>query len=213
MRGDLSVIIPVRDGEASVAAAVRSVADRADGLREIIVVDDQSADASGDAARAASPHVRVIAGRGRGPAAARNDGIRAARGRLVGFCDADDLWTAGSPDPRRVLLAQDPMGVALGRAQVARDGVALSDPATLTVFAAILVARELALAHPLAEELTRGEDLEWFLRVQDAGVVVHRTQEVVMTYRRSAGSLSADSFAGLFAGLRKTIERRGASAA
>jgi len=211
--GDLSVIIPVRDGAATIAAAVESTAAHADGLAEIIVVDDGSVDASAAVARAASPLARVIAGRGLGPAAARNDGVRAARGELVGFCDADDLWLAGSPDPRRAALTDDPTCVALGRAQVERDGVPVGVPATVTLFGAVLARRELLLAHPLAEELMRGEDVEWFLRVQDAGVPLHRSSAVVMAYRRRPGSLSHDSSAGLLAGLRNAIERRGAGAA
>ena len=63
---------------------------------ELILVDDASTDGSRDLARALAagdPRIRLIerAANG-GAAAARNDGIRAARGRLIAFLDADDRW-------------------------------------------------------------------------------------------------------------------------
>ena len=61
---------------------------------EIVVVDDGSSDAT--AAIAAGfqhdPRVRLVRQRNRGLAGARNSGIAAATGDLIGFCDADDLW-------------------------------------------------------------------------------------------------------------------------
>ena len=63
---------------------------------EQILVNDGSTDASPeliDAAAAEDPRFRSMHTSGReGPSAARNLGLKAARGRFVAFLDADDLW-------------------------------------------------------------------------------------------------------------------------
>jgi glycosyltransferase involved in cell wall biosynthesis len=61
---------------------------------EIIIVDDGSNDATHEIARSFThnPRVRLINQRNRGLAGARNSGIAAAEGELIGFCDSDDIW-------------------------------------------------------------------------------------------------------------------------
>ena len=61
---------------------------------EIIIVDDGSNDATPEIARSFThnPQVRLISQRNRGLAGARNTGIAAATGELIGFCDSDDIW-------------------------------------------------------------------------------------------------------------------------
>ena len=65
---------------------------------EMLIVDDGSTDGSRALAErlaAGEPRIRLLGWAGnRGAAAARNAGIRAARGRFVAFLDADDRWRA-----------------------------------------------------------------------------------------------------------------------
>lgn len=86
----LSVIIPVRNGADVLVdslAAVRASDFPADEF-ELIVVDDGSTDGSADvAARFADTVERLSSGQG--PAAARNQGARRARGTYLVFIDAD----------------------------------------------------------------------------------------------------------------------------
>jgi glycosyltransferase involved in cell wall biosynthesis len=92
----VSVVTPVFNAAATLAATVASV--RAQSLAdwELLLVDDASTDGSLGLARAlaaADPRIRVLAREANGgAAAARNAAIRAARGRLVAFLDADDRW-------------------------------------------------------------------------------------------------------------------------
>lgn len=205
---DLSVVVPVRDGEATLGASLASILERADGLLEVIVVDDGSRDASAAIAEALGPPVRVLRQAGAGPAAARNAGVAAARGRLVGFLDADDLWLAGTPDPRRALLDAEPGAIAVGLVEVESGGRRATGP--LHVYGAALLARSTFDAiGGLDERLVRGEDdVEWYLRARDAGVPVLTAEATVLRYVRRPGSLTPDTGAGLLRGLHATIARR-----
>jgi glycosyltransferase involved in cell wall biosynthesis len=83
-----SIIIPVYNGAATLAACLESVyaSDFTDW--ELIVVDDGSTDQSADIARLYG--ALLLSNNGRwGPAAARNLGAGAARGRYLFFTDAD----------------------------------------------------------------------------------------------------------------------------
>lgn len=63
---------------------------------EVIIVDDGSQDGTAAVLAAATPDVRVVRSeRSRGPAAARNEGWRAARAPLVAFTDDDCQVTDG----------------------------------------------------------------------------------------------------------------------
>ena len=96
-RARVSIVVPVRDGERYLAAALRSLLEQTRPPDELIVVDDGSRD--GSAAIAEALGVRVLRRPPEGVAAARNAGARAASGALLGFLDADDL-----ADRRRLAL-------------------------------------------------------------------------------------------------------------
>jgi glycosyltransferase involved in cell wall biosynthesis len=90
---EISVLLPVRDGEATLRGALESTLASVGPSFELICVDDGSRDGTAallaDFARR-DPRVRVLSRPARGIAAALNDGLAAARGRLVARMDADD---------------------------------------------------------------------------------------------------------------------------
>lgn len=112
----VSVIIPAFQCATVLPVAIASVFAQTYLSWEIIVVDDHSPDdiAASLATWLGDPRVRLIRQHiNQGPTAARNAGIRAARGRFVAFLDADDAW---HPDKLRrqmdaVLAQPDPEGV------------------------------------------------------------------------------------------------------
>ena len=89
-----SIIVPAYNAAATLLQTLDSLLNQTFRDMEIIVVDDGSTDATRRIAEAycADPRMRVVRQPNRGPAAARNSGIAVARGRYVGFCDADDTW-------------------------------------------------------------------------------------------------------------------------
>src|SRR5579871_1893267 len=100
-----SVIIPVYNAEAFLAQAVESVRRQTVKPLEIIVVDDGSTDNSAQVA--ARLDVHYIYQPNRGPAAARNRALTAARGQFIAFLDADDLWPDNKLAMQTEILTQD----------------------------------------------------------------------------------------------------------
>lgn len=92
----VSVVIPVRDGERYLSEAIGSVLEQRPAPHEIVVVDDGSRDGSARIAAAFGPPVIVLRRSPGGSApAARNAGLAAATGDVLGFLDADDTWRPG----------------------------------------------------------------------------------------------------------------------
>ncbi len=94
-----SVVIPTRDRRQALAECLRRLAAGAQSLDavqyEVIVSDDGDFDATDAWLRAEAPWARHVRGSGRGPAANRNAGVRAARGTWIVFADDDVLPSAG----------------------------------------------------------------------------------------------------------------------
>tara|TARA_R110002033_G_scaffold4746_5_gene22158 strand:- start:845 stop:1843 length:999 start_codon:yes stop_codon:yes gene_type:complete len=89
-----SIIMPAFNVQSTMRETLAALLAQTYASYEVIIVDDGSTDCTpGIAAQfAADPRVRVIRQANRGLAGARNTGIAAARGDVIGFCDADDLW-------------------------------------------------------------------------------------------------------------------------
>ena len=87
----ISVVMPARNAERTIAASVRSVLAHPE-VGELIVVDDGSSDqTSVVAARLDDGRVRVVSGLAQGISAAMNTGVAASKYTLIARCDADDL--------------------------------------------------------------------------------------------------------------------------
>jgi glycosyltransferase involved in cell wall biosynthesis len=218
MTTDLSVVMPVRDAAEYISAAIHSVLDNAEGLQELIVVDNGSVDGSGEIATAFGEPVRVVRKEPGGPSSARNLGLELARGSLIGFLDSDDLWVARAPDPRRAALAADhTLDVAMGRLQAmaaAPDGTLhdVMDPFPAAQMGSGLYRREVFdRVGPLDPARDHAEDVDWFLRARHAGAHVTVLDDVVLRYRLRPGSLTRDrktSQSAALAALHAAIQRR-----
>lgn len=195
MAADLSVIMPLYNCEPWVEGAVRSVLENADGLRELIVIDDGSTDRSPEIVAGIEGPIELIRQPNGGPSAARNAGIRAARGDVIGFLDADDIWAAGAPDARRELLAGG-FECAIGKMQIFSGDppVLVKDPGYAVLLGTMLLTRELAArVGEFDETMLHGEDVDWVMRMRELGVEPGRTEQVVLNYRLlREGSLTSD---------------------
>ncbi len=85
-------MIPAFNAEPYIAETVASVLEQTLAPAEVLVIDDGSSDRTAELARAFGGAIRCIPQPRAGIGAALNRGIELARGVLIAFVDADDLW-------------------------------------------------------------------------------------------------------------------------
>src|SRR5215831_13288100 len=113
----VSAVIPTYNYARYVTGAVESVLAQSFDDLEIVVVDDGSTDETADTLRPFLDRIRYIRQGHRGLAAARNTGIRVARGPYVAFLDSDDLWLPEKVSVQIARLNGDPaVGLVYGEA-------------------------------------------------------------------------------------------------
>ena len=89
----ISAVIPAYNSAAFIAEAIISIVKQSYIVDEIIVIDDGSSDNTLAVIQGLSGNIRYHKQENRGPAAARNQGIKMAQGDWIAFLDADDQWT------------------------------------------------------------------------------------------------------------------------
>lgn len=95
---DVSVIVPVYNCEKYISRCIDSILNQENISLEIIIIDDGSKDGSLNVCKKYEQtykNIYVIASENNGPAAARNKGIVAARGKYLTFVDSDDYISQG----------------------------------------------------------------------------------------------------------------------
>ena len=184
---DVTVVIPVRDrpdGVARLLVALR--ADPATAVLPVVVVDD------GSVVPVAAPRVRVLRHEvSRGPAAARNTGLRAVASEFVAFLDSDCVPVTGWLDVLRPHLDDPRLAVVAPRMVALRGGMrswltgyetAVSaldmgaEPAPVRPLSAVsyvpsaaLLARREALGAGFDEAMRVAEDVDLVWRLTAAG--------------------------------------------
>jgi glycosyltransferase involved in cell wall biosynthesis len=172
----------VFNGQVYVADALTSVAAQSVHNLEIIVVDDGSTDSTAKVVRAfGDGRVRYVHQRQSGAAAARNYGVDLARGELLAFLDADDLWTVDKLDRQIASLERadgdmifanveefiSPDRLPGLEGQVKPHSVSLTGVSIIT----LLVRREdFDKVGPFDARWHVGEFLDWYARAVDLGL-------------------------------------------
>src|SRR4051794_14096920 len=220
----VSVLVPVYQGERYLAEALDSIFAQDWEPLEVIVVDDGSTDRSAEIAQ--SYDVRYLHQENAGIAAARNAAIGAARGEIVAFLDADDVWLPGSLATRVEHLIENPeAGYVVGRMEVFLEPGHERPPWIEEEFVdkpqngllQTFVARREAFDRVglFDTSFAISEDMDWFARAKHAGVRGDMLSDVCARYRlhgestthRERGSVMPT----LLRALRGSIARRRAA--
>lgn len=199
----VSVIVPTFNGAGFIADTLRSILAQTHPPLEVIVVDDGSDDGTAEVLATFGDRVRRIAQSRSGPAAARNAGIQAARGRLLAFLDHDDLWVPDKLALQVAAFAADPaLGVCVGHLRSFRGafrGEATeweADPVpgylTITMLARREAFGRVGLLDPAREH---SDSADWFLRAADAGVPVRLLPDLLTLHRVHASNHSLNNSA------------------
>ena len=129
------------NAEASVARAIRSVLAQTYRQFELIVINDGSADGTRSVVEGFGDAVRVLEQPHRGVYAARNLGIRHARGELIAFIDADDAWLPDRLALQVPLMVRVEVGLVFGNTvHVGGSGVTgfrVAPPLTTSILRAV----------------------------------------------------------------------------
>ncbi len=131
----VSVIIPSYNRANYLPLAVDSILAQSYSVFEIVIVDDGSSDNTVEVVQSFGDKVRFYQQAHQGVSAARNCGLAQARGDVIAWLDADDLWEPEFLASTVPLLESDPMldGVYAGSAHVDEAGNLLSQMSIKTV--------------------------------------------------------------------------------
>jgi len=167
---------------------------------EVIVVDNGSDDATAQAVGRAAPWATLIRREENAGAAARNDGITAARGRYLVFLD-DDSWPLPGTVAAAVRYLDAHRSCALVGGQVRlRDGE--EDAAAMPVIlpACAWIARRSALQEVggfSSDLFIRAEEYDVIFRLLAAGHEVNRFEDLCFHHDKTASGRSAAQILGM----------------
>ena len=113
---EISIIVPIYNVEKYLDKCIKSIQIQTFSDIEIILVDDGSTDKSGsicDSYAAVDKRIHVIHKENSGVSAARNTGIRSARGKYIGFIDGDDYIAPDMYETLRDMLVRENAEIAV----------------------------------------------------------------------------------------------------
>jgi glycosyltransferase involved in cell wall biosynthesis len=221
----ISAIVPVYNGAAYIAEALRSIRAQTVPVTEVIVVDDGSTDDTAIIVQRVDPGAIIIRQARGGAASARNAGVSQASGGWLAFLDHDDLWT---PKHNEALLdglqKQPDAGYIYGRFcfQELVSGALIPRLQKVDKTAVPFLLHSALIRHDVWQSVgglnpahRLSEDIDFYLRLRDAGIRIACVDPITLIYRLHGGNLSRTASLGNAAMLEvmyDAIRRRRGSA-
>jgi glycosyltransferase involved in cell wall biosynthesis len=179
----ISVIIPTYNCAKYLGEAINSALQQDYPHVEIIVVDDGSMDDTASVLASFGEKLNSLRQDNQGIGGARNAGLALARGELIAYLDADDLYVPGKLSRQMICFVDDPMlecvqghieqflSPELGPDFAATVKVSSRQSLAAPMASTTLIKRDaLERAGPWTTGLTVGTDLDWYARVQEERV-------------------------------------------
>jgi glycosyltransferase involved in cell wall biosynthesis len=208
----ISVIMPAYNRADYIRQAVESVLSQEGPPFELIVVDDGSTDSTPDIVRGYPfESVRLLRQENQGPGAARNAGLKIARGELIAFLDSDDYYLPGKLAAQAGLLQTDRhlgavhsgwqivdgRGNPLQTVEPWKDAPVLNLKTWLMwkpVFLGGIMIRAdwLRRAGPFNPRLFQTDDVEMMFRLAAAGCRMRWLKQPTVCYRQHSANITRD---------------------
>lgn len=219
----VSIVMPAYNAAPFIEEAVRSVIAQDFTDWELLIVEDGSTDETPAIATrlaAGDPRVTLLRNPRKGVSAARNTGVEAARGRYIGFLDADDTLDPGSIAARAEALDADPTlnlvhsvvrrtdeeGRDLGRFGAQRD-ITFSDMWRNPIHINTLLGRsDVIKTFTFDETIANGEDWLMLARMLRSGLCSRHVPNSAATWRMQPNSTTFNAMARHEEGLLAVID-------
>lgn len=210
----ISIIVPVYNVEKFIKETIQSVLDQTYTDFELILVDDCSKDGSVAAIETFddSRIVLLKQEQNAGAYAARNRGLKEAKGRYIAFLDSDDYWEPCKLEHELAFMKRENAGFVFTGYEFADEncvgtGKVVRVPHTITfkqalsnttIFTStVLIDREKISDDLIEMPHIASEDTATWWRILKAGNIGYGLDENLVRYRRIQGSLSSDKFVAL----------------
>jgi glycosyltransferase involved in cell wall biosynthesis len=208
----ISVIMPARNAEQYIGAAIESLTRQSFGAFEVVVVEGGSTDRTADVVEdfaTRDQRIRLDLQPALGIVAGRNRGASLARGRYLAWLDADDVATPRRLERQIAFMESHPTVAALGGSIVVTDELLrpllpVSYPSehkqiTATLLEGNSLAASATMIRTSAYQEVGGcrapfkqgaEDYDLWLRLSEAGWALANLRELLAFYRTHAGQVS-----------------------
>jgi len=215
----ISIVIPAYNVAAFISETLASVFAQTFTDFEVVIVNDGSPDTE-EFERAIQPYrerICYLKQENRGASAARNAGLRAARGELIAFLDADDLWAPNYLEEQLKFIREFDCDLACADAMIFGASVdagrsymdslmgtappqgrvtflELVNAERSLITSGVVARRDLILKVGLFDEALRNaQDFDLWLRLARHGARLCYHRQVLLSYRSHPDSLSGDA--------------------
>ena len=225
----ISVVVPVHNAAGFLHRGLRSVLGQTLTDFELIVIDDCSTDESASILKRYAEldeRVRFFSTeRNGGPGAARNVGLKNARGQYIAFLDADDFWMRNKLERQircfeddKVILSHtsvvllntrgDVLGIVNGRRRMNLWDMFVGNRIAMS---SAMIRRDLTGVEEMPEIRNREDYAYWISLLKQNRGCVSRVPDALCGYVKTPGSLSSNAMKNIVDTYRMYVSEVGVS--